>query len=103
MLGRGRIHGNKGVQGIFLNQAKHVVHLLFHLHQGDGRRGKKAIVHVFEGKCSLRFLLLFNYEAGILTTDPDFIKQTLLHFEQIGSKEECMKCKIKICPGKFYN
>ena len=43
----------------------------------------------------------FNHEAGILTTEPALIKQALLHFEQIGSKEECMKCKRKICPNRF--
>ena len=45
----------------------------------------------------------FNHEAGILTTEPALIKQALRHFEQIGTEEECKNCKIKICPGKFYN
>ena len=43
----------------------------------------------------------FNYEAGILTTDPAFIKQALQHFEQIGTEEECYNCKRKICPNRF--
>ena len=43
----------------------------------------------------------FNHEAGILTTEPTLIKQALLHYEQIGSVEECMKCKKKICPNRL--
>lgn len=39
----------------------------------------------------------FNYEAGILTNEPNLIKQALEHFNQVGQKSECKACKKKGC------
>lgn len=39
----------------------------------------------------------FNYEAGILTNDSDFIEQALQHFHSVARIDECINCKKKIC------
>lgn len=43
----------------------------------------------------------FNYEAGILTNDPNFIKQALLHFYSVAKIEECKTCKKKLCKRHY--
>lgn len=38
-----------------------------------------------------------NFEAGILTDDPEIVKQALNHFDRVLSEDICKGCKIRDC------
>jgi len=38
-----------------------------------------------------------NFEAGILTTEPDIVSNALDHFDEVWSDDICSTCKSKLC------